>query len=603
MNTFIFIFFDNCLFGDIMKKFFCILLIISILLLPFCSLPASALGVEDALEYFLGWFIDTSLNISDGTNGVGTDLINWYNSPEGQIYLTYLKTNPFFKQYGDYLSGYVQDANNSWYSVAQLKKEQVDELFDTINGYWTSDSAPIRSVTLSSIGVNTFEYNVHYCGYLRGTNGILSTDPRDDKNATFYSEYDSTTPTGTIFVYSGSTRFPPVITTGAGTSIGISGFESGAVGQFVILNSSGDSFYLDKTWLSSGLQFYYINGEPDHFDARRNSWIWPQLWTSGTKLNEYTDFDAPYALDLFTKSIGLHICQDISSPVPQPDAIPYDSDDNIVVLVPLSEPSEPVYLAPNVFNNYLADNTYMTYNEGDTVVNNVTNDTMIQEFNNVYNNTTNNNTSGGDGSSYDDTNLINRLSNWFSSVISKLDEIINKMPPSSNNTPVSSDYDSETDIETDSDDEFTYSTWLPPWLSWLDPDPCYDKFSDCIFENVPLFALASDTLTALQNGINSSDDDKTPVLSGGDVNGDVDNTFNGVTADNIANYVDYNNYVGSFIKNIRPVTSFLAYALGVMSVWRSIKSLFGINVDLSDASGVFSSMIRESSRDSKIHPD
>ena len=561
MNTFIFIFFDNCLFGDIMKNFFCIFLIISILLLPFCSLPASALGVEDALEYFLGWFIDTSCDISDGTNGVGTDLINWYNSPEGQIYLTYLQTNPFFKQYGDYLRGYVQDANNAWYSVAQMKKDQVDTLFDTLNSYWTSDSAPIRSVTLSSIGVNTFDYSVHYCGYLRGTNGILSTDPRDDKNATFYSEYDSTTPTGTIFVYSGSTRFPPVITTGAGTSIGISGFESGAVGQFVILNSSGDSFYLDKTWLSSGLQFYYIDGEPDHFDALRNSWIWPQLWTSGNKLNEYTDFDAPYALDLFTKSIGLHICQDTSSPVPQPDNIPYDSDNNVIVLVPLSEPSEPVYLAPNVFNNYLADNTYLTYNEGDTVVNNVTNNTMMQEFTNVYNNNTTN--IGGDGGSYNDTNLINRLSNWFNSVLSKLDEIINKMPPSSNN---SSSSDTSVDSEDDTDSDTGYG--LPKWLSWLEPEPIYINFGDCIINNIPIITtiqtMAEDMKpTSSTSGFNDIQFDQSEQQS------ELQGYFQGAVID-LSWYYPYR-------ERIRNLLKIPCYIMGLGAIWIAIKSIFGIH--------------------------
>lgn len=547
-----------------MKKFFSITLVISILLLPFCSLSASAFGLDSVLEFALGWLVDTSKDISDGSNGTGTDLINWFNSPEGQIYLKYLQTNPFFKQYGDYLNGYVQDANGAWYSVAEMKNDQVNLLFDTLNAYWSSDTAPIRNVTLSSLGINTFDYTVQYCGYLRGTNGIVSTDTRDDKNVSFYSEYDSAITNTTIFVYPGSSRFPPVITTGVGTNIGISGYDSGAVGQFVILNTSGDSFYLDKTGLGSRLQFYYIDGDPDHFDALRNSWIWPQIWTSGNKLTEYSDFDAPYALDLFTKSVGLHICPDPEKPVTPPEDIPYDDNNTVIVLVPLSEPSEPVYLAPNVFNNYLADNTYMTYNEGDTVVNNVTNDTMIQEFTNVYNNnTTNNNTSGGDGSSYDDTNLINRLSNWFSSVISKLDEIINKLPPSSNNQPSSS----YTSVDSDNDSDDT-GYGLPKWLKWLEPEPIYINFGDCIINNIPIITtiqtMAEDMKpTSSTSGLTDIEFEESGTQSG------IKSYFSGAVID-LSWYYPYR-------ERIRNLLKIPCYIMGLGAIWIAIKSIFGIH--------------------------
>ena len=553
-------------FGDIMKKFFCILLIISILLLPFCSLPASALGVEDALEFALGWLIDTSCNISDGTNGVGTDLISWYNSPEGQIYLTYLQTNPFFKQYGDYLNGYVQDANNSWYSVAHMKKDQVDMLFDTLNSYWTSDSAPIRNVTLSSLGINTNTASVNYCGYFRGTNGIVSHDVTDTKNLTFYSEFTSSN--NTLFVYQGSERCPPIITVGYSSNVGISGFNA-YTGQYIILNPSGDTFYLGNAGLETGLQFYYLDtSTPYHFDCIRNrAWITPQLWTNGSKLNEYNDFDAVYALDLFTKSIGLHICQDISSPVPQPDTIPYDSDDNIVVLVPLSEPSEPVYLAPNVFNNYLADNTYMTYNEGDMVVNNVTNNTMIQEFTNVYNNNTTNN--GGDGGSYNDTNLINRLSNWFSSVLSKLDEIINKMPPSINNTSSSdSSNDSDSDSEDDSDSDSDTGYGLPKWLSWLEPEPIYINFGDCIINNIPIITTIQ-TMAEDMKPTSSTSGFTDIQFEQSEQNSDIQGYFQGAVID-LSWYYPYR-------ERIRNLLKIPCYIMGLGAIWIAIKSIFGIH--------------------------
>lgn len=66
-----------------LKKLLAFLCIIALLISCFC-LPASALGVEDFIEWYLTWFIDESHDLLDYDS---ESLLDYFSTPEGYQYL------------------------------------------------------------------------------------------------------------------------------------------------------------------------------------------------------------------------------------------------------------------------------------------------------------------------------------------------------------------------------------------------------------------------------------------------------------------------------------------------------------------------------------
>ena len=124
-------------------------------------------------------------------------------------------------------------------------------------------------------------------------------------------------------------------------------------------------------------------------------------------------------LSQFEKSIGLNISFDNDVTIPVPDNIPYDNNDNVIIMYPTTNNNDYTYqtikyMSPATYKNYIDNgkatyNNY-TYNDDNTVVNNI--------INNYYEYVDSDNSGGG--GSFDDSRIVGRLD----TIIGKLNDII-----------------------------------------------------------------------------------------------------------------------------------------------------------------------------------
>ena len=470
------------------KKLFCFILILCIVLSLFIvHASADDLLFEVGLGY-LTWFANSTYSITNGSMDYN-ELMDYYSSTEGQLYLDcldYYTLGSYVPITGNSLSTIVQDANNKKYIAQNFSKEYVDKCFDSLNSYFRVGNSSIRNVDFNDIGVNYGNNDIVVMGYEQGIRSCVSDNLYDMLDDTKNRHLDGYMPTdwadhrndNIIYVYPGSYDFPPMIFAFCG-NISISGLSQVGNSIFIPAGVSGDSFrltphtdYLPTSSYKGSISFGYVQNDlnyPFKFRTGTRQYYNNNIYYVSNGINTPVNNDSVNYLQLFTNTIGTHICIDKNTPVPQPLNIPYENN-QVVVLSPAEEPGEPVYISPTTYNNYINNGTYTTINEGDTV-NYYIDDSTVNNFITVYNNYASG--SGGsdfpDGGSYDDTNLLNRLERWFSIVIAKLNEIINKLPLSQNNPPSDSESDSDINTDTviiDTSDIPSYRFYLPDWLSW-----------------------------------------------------------------------------------------------------------------------------------------
>ena len=143
------------------------------------------------------------------------------------------------------------------------------------------------------------------------------------------------------------------------------------------------------------------------------------IYSSGLVVGQIND--AGYLgwsmVDLLVKMCGFVISDGYTPPsITPPTDIPYDDDDNVVVMVPIDEPGEPVYMSPTEYNNYI--NNGDIYNTDDHSNNVVSNDTI----NNIINNY----------NTYDDSKVLNKLD----TIIDYLKKIYKKIKGKTINTDI-----------------------------------------------------------------------------------------------------------------------------------------------------------------------
>lgn len=244
------------------------------------------------------------------------------------------------------------------------------------------------------------------------------------------------------------------------------------------------------------------------------------IYSSGLVVGQIND--AGYLgwsmVDLFVKMCGFVISDGYTPPsITPPTDIPYDDDDNVVVMVPIDEPGEPVYMSPNEYNNYV--NNGDIYNTDDHS-NNVVNNDTINNITNIYN-------------TYDDSKILNKLD----IIIEYLDKIYRSIK--NINFDVNIDYDRIDAI--------------------VNPPPSYDNFSD-ITAQVPLIGEVRQLITDFQAAVNAPSG--VPHI---------DFELFGVQ-DSIKFdwYLPYQARIKNLLKGF-------AYLCGVIGCWLSLKSAFGIN--------------------------
>lgn len=414
-------------------KILSIFIVITLLFSSF-FVVASADVTSELVEFIATWLLDSSVDIAYGDMSAD-DLIDWYNTLEGQAFLAAYSQGVLGIAGGALLPSYVQDANGARYQVAEVTKNQLQNLNQMLNDYWKSDSAPIRNTSLESLGLSFYGTDTlkSSWGYISGRNSFVVRAGTSPDESIWYNPRGSERDFGHIYLYNGSIYCPPIIYVSSKNLL----FQSGQalpVGFYIILNNS-ELLYCDSTYSNNKMRMTFSVGSTLNditlFSDRGSHTQSPYLYSGGTgeKINTAT-LTGLTVMDKVTKAIGLHIVTDNNNVINLPSNIPYDDNNTVTVLVPVDEPSEPVYLSPDVYNNYIDNGTYTTINEGD-FTNNIVNDEQVTNITNIYNNYITNNyygDNGGSGSSgYDDSNFISKLSGWFNSLFDKIDFLTTKI--------------------------------------------------------------------------------------------------------------------------------------------------------------------------------
>ena len=416
-------------------RFLCIILCIIILCCGFCLTAFADSG--NVIEFITSFLMDSVSAYKDVSSDPNA-LIDYYNTPEGVVSLYGLcnvltdGVHPYNDIAYRYVSAKLDDATERRYMVAELDKTQVEKMYNALNDYWYEDGAEIRSIGLGDTNLTYSNLTtVHgafgYTG-IAGGEGV-AVEVNSSGRYMYFNSGDIVHDTpNTIWVYNGSPYYPPIIFFA----------EDGLVSQAGTPLERGYYYVLSGTELLStggwncleGNLSVYCQVRDSHvteFGTWRSRWQPSYIWsnghclTYGDKDNDNVDLDYKDVYNKFVSSIGLHIATDDSldsGVIKPPDNIPYDDDDKTVVMVPIDETSEPVYMTPTTYNNYVTNGDI--YNTDDHSNNVVSGDTINNITNNYNNYITNNNGSSG---GYDDKKLMDKLD----IIIDKLDKIIKKI--------------------------------------------------------------------------------------------------------------------------------------------------------------------------------
>ena len=401
-----------------MKKFLCFVCIFCIMVTIIPINANAEIIIDDVIEMYIQWFIDTG---SEMLGMTPDELIDFCNTAEGYQWLQTvwnasggIMGNVYFNPAGNAKTA-VKDTNNARYLSYKIKKNLLQNLANNYNGYCSETN---RNLLYSNYMVKS-GYNLRTdFGHIDGQapyvgNGADSTVISVWFHPTaFYSN--------TVQVFKGSHLSPPVIYVPSNGALMFRGISLTA-GYYIPVSDS-ELFYLgndDKTY-KSGWRFeqnptygtytlyylrHYYNYNVKFLDTGVSSSY--QTWNTGKYTYEYL-------YDKIVKSVGLYLPMNNEPWVELPPDSDFDSDDDtITMLLPIDEPSPPIYIPNSTYDEYITNNLY-TY-DNDTTNNYVTNNDIQNIYNILYDNSdTDNNTTG----SYDDTNFRQMVSN-------KLNEIIN----------------------------------------------------------------------------------------------------------------------------------------------------------------------------------
>jgi len=328
--------------------------------------------------------------------------------------------NVFFNPGGDAKRA-VKDANNARFLSYKIKKNLLQNLCENYNGYCDETN---RNLKYSNYMVkNGYNLRVDF-GYVDGSPPYVGEGSDSSAIKTWF--HPTAFYSNTVQIFRGSHLSPPVIYVPADGSLMFCGVSLKK--GYYIPCSDTQLFYLGNDNLSynSGwrteynsttgkqtlyyLRRYYNYGGVGFLDTGISSQY--QSWNSGIYTYEYL-------YDKITKAVGLYLPIANKPWVELPPDADYDSDDDtITMLLPLDEPSPPIYMPNDVYNDYITNNTY-TY-DNDTTNNYVT-ETDIQNIYNILYSSDTDTTTGGGG--YDDTSLRQMLSNKFNEIINLIRDI------------------------------------------------------------------------------------------------------------------------------------------------------------------------------------
>ena len=135
-----------------MKKLISILL--SLMLISLSLVPASASDLSHPFFDFYSTFFGVASGREDQTLDPD-DLVDYYETSTGRFNILY---NAFQLSGGNPIVTYVvkknlDDASEHRYIATQLKKSQLEAVFNSFEDFWASDSAPVRNLPLADLGI------------------------------------------------------------------------------------------------------------------------------------------------------------------------------------------------------------------------------------------------------------------------------------------------------------------------------------------------------------------------------------------------------------------------------------------------------------------
>lgn len=254
-----------------------------------------------------------------------------------------------------------------------------------------------------------------------------------------------------------------------------------------------------------------------------------------------------------------------------PETVPYDDNDFVYVFIPVDNSNnvsygDIIYMNPEDYDTYVNNGTIV---EGD-YINSYSYDTassIIDSYNTyITNNTTNNNNT----TNFDDSRIVSKLDQ----ILQKLIEIKNKI----------------------SDVSVSVESWDMPFRSIRSdlPDifsnePCYNNFSDCIKNSIPLIGdvqnMLNDISTVDSISINSElntflADSNTLNSSGGTLEDTDNSTSNSNTFSITPFFSDFEinfSWYEPYRVRIRNVLKIGVWVFCVTSFLHMVKSIFGIH--------------------------
>lgn len=411
----------------------------------------------------------------------------------------------------------------------------------------------------------------------------------------FYNISVAQTITNQVSVYTGG-AMPPAFYVPSNCTV----YQSGTVlssGFYVILGTS-ELFGINSNYNSSS-RIYLGFGWTNPTDSVQDSIIYHAygssadgspyyssnavyIWKNGVKesssiFQKYdTNGRAWTYINLLNNLSGFMIDVDETPTTNAPDTflpetVPYDDNDFVYVFIPVDNSNnvsygDIIYMNPDDYDTYVNNGTIV---EGD-YINTYSYDTassIIDSYNTyITNNTTNNNNT----TNFDDSRIVSKLDQ----ILQKLIDIKNKI----------------------SDVSVSVESWDMPFRSIRSdfPDifsnePCYNNFSDCIKNSIPLIGdvqnMLNDISTVDSISINSElntflADSNTLNSSGGTLEDTDNSTSNSNTFSITPFFSDFEinfSWYEPYRVRIRNVLKIGVWVFCVTSFLHMVKSIFGIH--------------------------
>ena len=407
-----------------MKKICCFICIFCILMTTIPLHANAEIVIDDLIEMYIQWFVDTGSDMLDMSP---EELIDYCNTPQGYMWLQTvfnssggMMGNVFFNPGGDAKRA-VKDANNARYLSYKIKKNLLQNLSNNYNGYCNEVNRNLNYanyIVQSGYSLRTdFGYVDGSPPYVGDGSGLIGNNAISVwfHPTAFYDD--------TVQVFKGSYLSPPVIYVPSNGALKFCGVSLRA--GYYIPCSDTQLFYLGNDDITYKIGWYYTDfGSDNRLLYQRGYSNTPRFLDAGIS-SDMQDYDTgiytfDYLYDKLTKAVGLYLPMNNRPWVELPPNSDFDSDDTITMLLPLDEPAPPIYIPNDVYDNDITNN-YYTY-DNDTTNNYVTNNDIQNIYNILYSIDTDTSTGGG---SYDDSTLLQTLRNYFNQIVNLLNDIKN----------------------------------------------------------------------------------------------------------------------------------------------------------------------------------